>query len=123
MTRSRFAALLLTAALVASPLAAAAASLSVSPVSLEIAAPGAASSLTLGNTGTEAINAQIRVYQWTQSNGADVLTPTRDVVASPPFLKLAPGLSNVVRVVRLAKTPLAHEEAYRLVVDELPKTA
>ena len=121
MTRSRIVAILASFTLGCLPLSAYAGSLTVSPVSLEVAAPGATSALTLSNAGAEPINAQIRVYRWTQPDGVDQLLPTTDVVASPPALKLNGGQQNVVRVVRLLKTPVTGEQAYRLVVDELPK--
>ncbi len=103
------------------PAALAASSLQISPVNLEVPAPGAASKITLENPGGEALNAQIRIYKWVQINGQDELVPTRDVVASPPALKLAPGKKGVVRVVRVNKSPATSEETYRLVVDEVPK--
>jgi len=123
MMRSRTAVLLFAAVLGLTPAMAHASSLSVSPVSIQVAAPGATSSLTLENSGTDAITSQIRVYKWTQENGQDVLTPTKEVVASPPFLKLPAGAKNVVRVVRMVKSLVPQEDAYRLVVDELPKNA
>ena len=42
-------------------------------------------------------------------------------MASPPALKLTAGKENVVRIVRLSKSPVLAEESYRLAVDELPK--
>jgi fimbrial chaperone protein len=99
---------------------ASAASLQVAPVRLDVPAPGAATKITLSNTGDTEINAQVRIFKWTQAGGKDVLTPTRDVVASPPVLKLDPAKTNVVRIVRTTKAPVQSEEAYRLIVDELP---
>lgn len=98
-----------------------AASLQVAPVLVEVPAPGVASTLKLRNEGAKAINAQIRIFRWTQANGADVLTPTDDVAASPPVASLKPGTDYTVRIVRTSKEPIAQEEAYRLLVDELPE--
>ena len=98
-----------------------AASLQVSPVSVEIPAPGAASIVTLRNLGNGPINVQVRVFRWTQEHGEDVLSPAVGVAASPPAVKLNPQHDYAVRVVRTAKTPVEGEEAYRLLVDELPK--
>jgi fimbrial chaperone protein len=112
---------LLAAALTAAPAAALAASLQVTPVNIEVPAPGAASKITLSNPGTDNVTAQIRVFRWLQAEGEDRLVATRDVVASPPAVKLAPGKKAVIRIVRLGKTPAAAEETYRLVVDEVPK--
>jgi fimbrial chaperone protein len=100
-----------------------AASLQVAPVMIEVAAPGAATTLKLRNEGTTPLNAQIRVFRWTQVNGEDKLEPTNDVVASPPLAKLAPKVDYTVRLVRVNKTPVAKEETYRLFVDELPDAA
>lgn len=97
-----------------------AASLQVAPVRIEVAAPGAASTVTLRNEGSAPLNAQIRVFRWSQSNGQEKLEPTDDVVASPPAARLAPKTDYTVRLVRVAKRPLAGAEAYRLLVDELP---
>jgi len=97
-----------------------AAQLHVEPVLLELTAPTAAGVLNLRNDDdTEAV-VQTRVVRWSQSNGSDVLEPATDVVASPPFVTLAPGADYVVRVVRVSKQPVREEESYRVVVDQLP---
>lgn len=119
--RSWILGLLTATVLTAAPVAALASSLQVAPVNVEVPAPGAASTITVSNSGSEAVNAQIRVFKWTQVDGVDKLVPTKDVVASPPAVKLGPGKSSVVRVVRRSKTPTATEESYRLVVDEVPR--
>jgi fimbrial chaperone protein len=97
-------------------------SLQISPVRLDLPAKAAASKITLRNMGEQAVRAQVRIFKWTQVNGKDQLVQTRDVVASPPIIKLEPGKNNVIRVVRTAKQPVATEEAYRLIVDELPQS-
>jgi fimbrial chaperone protein len=97
-----------------------AASLRVSPVSLDLPAGQNATTLTLQNDDAAPLNVQIRVFRWTQANGRDVLTPAAGVVASPPIAKVEPGASRTVRVVRLDGRPPQGEEAYRLIVDELP---
>jgi fimbrial chaperone protein len=100
-----------------------AASLQVAPVLVEVPAPGATATLKLRNEGTKPLDAQIRIFQWTQVDGADVLTPTNDVAASPPAASLRPNTDYTVRIVRTKKEPAAKEEAYRLLIDELPGPA
>ncbi len=112
--------LVAAAALLVPAQSARAASLQVSPVTVEVVAPGAASTLKLRNEGGTAINVQIRVFRWTQTNGEEKLEPTSDVAASPPLAKLAPKMNYTVRVVRVSKAPVAKEEGYRILVDELP---
>lgn len=111
-------AIALSLAALAAP-AQAAGSLQVSPVMLEMQQPSAVINLT--NPGDEPVQAQVRILKWQQVNGKEMLVPTRDVVASPPQLKIVPGGENVVRVVRIATQPAQTEETYRLLVDQLPK--
>src|SRR5262245_58743493 len=111
---------LTTALLTSLPTLAGAASLQVAPVGLEIPAPGATATVKLRNEGTAPLNAQLRVFRWTQENGEEKLEPTNDVVASPPIARLPAKSDHVVRVVRLSKQPVAKGESYRLLVDELP---
>lgn len=110
--------LIAAGAMAASP--AIAASLQVTPVSLQVPAPGATATLELTNEGKQPISAQIRVYSWTQKDGAERLEPTATVAASPPAAELAPGQRYTIRLVRLDSAPVAGEEAYRVVIDELP---
>ena len=98
-------------------------SLRIEPVLVDVAAPGAATTLTLQNTEEKAIEAQIRVFHWTQVAGKESLEPTDDVVVSPPAATLAPNQQYVVRVVRVTKRPVAGEESYRVLIDELPDAA
>ena len=102
---------------------AAAGGLQVSPVSLTLAASQNAEGLWLSNTEDKAISAQVRVYRWTQEGGEDKLTPTRALVISPPMLQIAAGERQLVRAIRLGAPPSgpgAAQEAYRMIVDELP---
>ncbi len=96
-----------------------AASLQVAPVLVDVTG-GAASTVTLRNEGTTPINAQIRVFRWSLVDGQEKLEPTEDVVASPPSVTLAPNGQYIARVVRVSKQPVAGEESYRLLVDQLP---
>lgn len=98
-----------------------AASISVSPILIDRAASGNTAAVTLQTPGSEPVRIQLRVFRWTQVDGKDQLEPTRDVVASPPMLKIAPGTDYTVRVVRLLKRPAAGEESYRLLIDQLPE--
>lgn len=99
-----------------------AAGLSVTPISLEFSAAAPAQALWLSNTGDQKIDAQLRVFAWSQADGKDQLQPTRDLVLSPPMVALQPGQKQLVRVIRSA-TPGQAEGSYRILVDELPDPA
>jgi len=99
-----------------------AAGLSVTPISLEFTAGTQVQALWLSNTGEQKLDAQLRAYAWTQSQGADQLAPTRELLLSPPMISLQPGQKQLVRVIRGGPAPSA-EQAWRILVDELPTGA
>jgi fimbrial chaperone protein len=94
--------------------------LRLEPVSLSLLPGEDSASLWLSNTGPQPLQAQVRLFAWSQDNGGEVLTATRDLAASPPILEIPPLGRQRVRLVRLAQSPPTSETAYRLVVDELP---
>ncbi|WP_374618438.1 molecular chaperone [Pandoraea sp.] len=98
------------------------ATLQVSPVIVNILPTQPATTLTLGNTGDMPIHGQLRLFAWTQRHGDNVLTPTEDLIASPPILRIEPGERQIVRLVRVTQAPEQSEQSYRLLVDELPST-
>lgn len=93
--------------------------LQVSPVSLTLQDKNA-DGIWLSNEGSNAINAQVRVFHWSQRNFQDNLTASRDLVISPPMLTLQPGQRQLIRVIRLGSPTNSVEESYRLSVNELP---
>ncbi|WP_320721135.1 fimbria/pilus periplasmic chaperone [Enterobacter sp. 296B2] len=97
-----------------------AATLQVAPVTLDLQSGQRASAVYLTNSGKAAIHAQIRVYEWTQQNGKDVLTATDEVVSSPAMTSLAPGQQQLVRIIVMEPGIREQEQSYRLVIDELP---
>lgn len=97
--------------------------LQVSPVTLTIQPTQNADGLWLSNTGDNVVHAQVRVYQWTQEGGQDKLTASRGLVVSPPMLQLAASERQLIRAIRLGAPPSgagAVEQAYRVLIDELP---
>ena len=97
--------------------------LQVAPVTTTLTAEETSDGLTLSNVGHTALHAQVRVYHWTQgADGDERLDPSTALVISPPMLKLDPGTSQLVRVIRMQPAPSQDEveDAYRVVIDELP---
>ncbi len=111
--------LLTVAALVAHASGCHAASLRVSPILID-AGNATDMALTLRNQDVRPIDAQVRVFRWLQKDGQDDLEPTEDVVVSPPILTIAPEQDYTVRLQRTLGARPVGEEAYRVVVDELP---
>ncbi|MBC8128978.1 MAG: molecular chaperone [Rhizobiaceae bacterium] len=119
MRASRLSALLVVIGLLGST-AAEASSFRVAPVGLKINPGAATSSIRLWGSRTDPVSIQVRIFRSKFVDGEEWLEPTSDVVASPPVTKLAPGGENLVRIVRVSKSPVTEKESYRLLVDELP---
>lgn len=118
---SRFGLLLASLALACG--SALASGLQVAPISVTLQPRENAQGLWLSNTGADVVHAQVRVYQWTQADGKNVLTPSRGLIVSPPMLEIKPGAKQLIRVIRTGAPPSgagAVEAAYRLAIDELP---
>jgi fimbrial chaperone protein len=92
----------------------------ISPTTLNLQGPGSTTTCAVFNNGGIQTSSQIRLRQWSQYQGQDVLAQTADVVASPPFVTLDPGMHQLVRVANLTAQPAASEMCYRLLLNELP---
>jgi fimbrial chaperone protein len=109
------------AALALAGAGAGAASLQISPVMITLRAGQGASGLNMQNMGETPVYGQVRVYLWQQKDGDDVLTPTQDVVASPPIIQIGPKNTQVIRLVRRSEQLPASELSYRILIDEIPR--
>jgi fimbrial chaperone protein len=108
---------LATAALLASGRAEAA-SLDFTPMRVEIGPGQTAATIELHNLGA-VMAVQVRPYAWTQRDDTDILTPTAEIVVSPPIFTIPEGDTQVVRLLVRAASGKS-ELAYRLIFDELP---
>lgn len=97
-----------------------ASSLQISPILVSFGADQPASALTLQNAGDVPLNAQVRVFAWSQKDGDDVLDPDQSIQASPPIVAIPALGQQVVRLVRRVQQAPQHELSYRLLIDELP---
>lgn len=98
-----------------------AATLQISPVMVDMSADANATGITLKNPGEKPLFGQVRVFRWDQANGEDTLTPTQDLVASPPLIQIAAHADQLVRLVRTITQPSTAEQGYRVLIDELPE--
>ena len=97
-----------------------AASLQVSPIMLDIEQNQPSDGIWLSNTSQESLHAQVRVFAWSQQDREDFLEATPYFVASPPLIKIEAGGRQFIRLVRIGDPGSEQEQAYRIVVDELP---
>jgi fimbrial chaperone protein len=102
--------------------AARAQSLSVLPVNVFLSPGQKAATLSVTNSGDKPTSIQVRVYDWSQKNDEDQLTASSIVVVSPPLVTIAPGSTQVVRLI-LRQPAQTREATYRIVLDQIPGPA
>lgn len=96
-----------------------AANLQISPVLLNLDGAERAATMTLRNEGAAPIYGQVRVYAWSQTPTEDVLRETEALVASPPMIQIAPGGTQVIRLLQHEPAARSGETPYRLIIDEI----
>ncbi len=97
-------------------------SLSVLPVNIFLSPGQRATTLTVTNQGNGETAIQIRAYSWNQQDNDDQLAASNAVVVSPPLASIAPGATQVVRLI-LRAPPQGREATYRILVDQIPPPA
>jgi fimbrial chaperone protein len=97
-------------------------SLMVIPVNLQMAPEQRATTLAVINRGDTETSIQIRAYVWNQQSGDDQLAASDAVIVSPPLASIAPGATQVVRLI-LRQPPQGREATYRILLDQIPPPA
>jgi fimbrial chaperone protein len=95
--------------------------LQIMPVSLSMQSGTMSNTLYITNRGSKAETVQARPFLWSQSSADDALTPTEALVVSPPMTVVAPGATQLFRIL-LREPAEKTETCYRLLFDELPST-
>lgn len=98
----------------------AASSVLIWPIDPVLEADQQACALWLENRGNEVTNLQIRVFAWRQDGFDDQYQNQRDVIGSPPVARIEPGQKQLVRLTRTREVPPGQEQAYRIIIDEIP---
>lgn len=97
------------------------AGMQISPLLVSFGPKVRSQQITVRNTGDLPLTIQVRLFDWSQpANAGMVLKPTAVLTASPAIVTLAPGTSQLVRVLRRQDLPSDQEHYFRLLLDELP---
>lgn len=99
--------------------AAGAAALKVYPVRMVLDPAQPIETMRIENAGDTPSRVQLRIYAWSQADGEDVLTETRDILANPTLFEAAPGKAQIVRF-GLRTEPGQSEKSYRVLLEEVP---
>jgi fimbrial chaperone protein len=95
-------------------------SFGISPVIVTLSANKQVSEITLNNPGTDPMSVQLEMMAWSQQEGKDVFTPTREVLVNPPIFTVPANGSQLIRL-GIRRAPDAQRElSYRLFLQELP---
>lgn len=99
------------------------ATLTVSPVRVELSKARGTAVLTLRNDGDSLTVVQAQVMTWSQQDGADRFADTNDILVSPPLFNLAAGATQIIRLGLRRAPDLSKELTYRLFLQEVPSAA
>jgi fimbrial chaperone protein len=95
----------------------------INPVRLELKPGEKNGTFKVNNAGDNTALFQIKIVKWTQENGQDIYTETKDIIANPPMMKIPAKDFQLVRVG--LRTPLKRdiEQNYRLIATEIADTS
>lgn len=95
-------------------------SIEIGPTRLQMVGPERTTTLTIRNSNDTPADIQVRAMDWSQADGTDQYAASTVLLASPPQVSLAPGESQVIRVVVENLPAGDRERAFRLVIDQIP---
>lgn len=95
------------------------AGLRVTPLRLDLSAQQNATQIELTNLGAAALPVQVSAFTWTQQDGRDVYTPSKDLFFAPPIVSVPAGGKSIVRFRLRGAAPKGAERAYRVYFQEI----
>jgi fimbrial chaperone protein len=113
--------LLMLAIVLAGP--AGAGSIAVSPLRLQLTGENKLEELRVTNTSNEPSFLQVLAVEWAEADRINSSPIAAKILAVPPVFELAPGEVQLVRIAPREITQDGPEQAYRLLVTEVPQSA
>jgi fimbrial chaperone protein len=114
---------LLAMGLLAAADEAAASTLSVAPIRVELSSATRTAVLTVRNQEDSPVVVQARPAAWSQPQGGEQLDDTHELLVTPPIFTIAPRGQQVLRIALVREPDPARELDYRLVLTELPSAS
>lgn len=96
-----------------------ASSFSISPIMMDVPAPGTIATYRVTNNASAPVTVQVSVWQWQQRNGQDEYREETDILIVPMIAEIAPGQSQAVRIASPTDAK-GGELAYRVHFQEVP---
>lgn len=95
----------------------------VTPVVVQLDKANDRATVSVVNSGAEAVIMQVEAVAWTAGAPPDQDTPTADLVINPSVFTIEPGRSQLVRVGLRRSAQNEREATYRIVLREVPAAA
>ena len=92
----------------------------IDPVRVELNPEQQTAAITVKNGTDQPTSIQIQAVAWSQLDGKDIYTPTRELLVSPPIVTIAPKGEQIIRVALRRKADTTNELTYRISLQELP---
>jgi len=97
-----------------------AADLGVEPVSILLSPQQQTAAIKISNASDLPTTVQIQVVAWSQVDGKDVYTPTKELLAAPPIVTIAANGEQIIRTALRRRADPASELSYRIFIQDLP---
>lgn len=98
----------------------AAADLGVDPVKIELSRQQQTVAITIGNASDEPSTVQIQAVAWSQRDGKDIYTPTKELLVAPPIVTIAGKSEQIIRTGLRRQADPSRELSYRIFIQDLP---
>jgi fimbrial chaperone protein len=99
---------------------AAAATWEIDPVRVELSPQQQTAEIMIKNDSNQATKIQINVSAWSQSEGKDVYTPSKELLVSPLMATIAANSEQTIRAALRRPADENNELTYRINLQELP---
>jgi fimbrial chaperone protein len=108
------------AGVLAAAATAAASTLGVAPIRVELSSTQSTAVVTVRNQEDSPVTVQARPAAWSQQDEQDQLADTHDLLVTPPLFTIPAKGHQVLRIALLRKPDPSRELDYRLVLSEVP---
>jgi len=98
-----------------------ASSFSVVPVRVELSPEKLNSVVQVNNAGDDSLIMQVSVLSWTTDGDKDLYSPVDDILLNPPIFSVPAHSKQVLRLGLRKSSGTPDEQAYRLIIAEVPK--
>ena len=92
----------------------------IDPVRVELSPEQQTAAITIKNGSDQPTSIQIQAVAWSQIDGKDVYTPTKELLVSPPIVTISPNGEQILRVALRRQADRTKELTYRISLQELP---